>query len=737
MNKILLCLLLALPALANENWALKYLNGWARDNRITVKGMTAVYDGTADWSLYGFARIPVQANDIFEVKASLSGKGGARVAAITRDANGKVIDWFFGDDSAALTEQPKELNTTFMVPHGIASIEPRLTGEGLAEIQIHAFTAARKKPDALNILTGELPFLSYDTAGITWKFNGAAGHSPALRVTHVQQQGASTKVTLLDLASTRNYTAVFTAQGDEMLVEISSTNTMRTRLAFPPPLASQPDGTLILPENEGMAYLVNESDLPLVSRSFYSGHSGLSMAFFGVINPKGEGWMALVETPDDAWAGVSQNKQGLWDAGPQWQEQKKTLGYTRRVRYIPIKNDGYVTMAKRYRAYAKAQGNLVTLKEKAKTRPNIDKLVGAANIWYWDWDKVKIVKEMQALGMKRLLWSAGGTPEELKQLNDLPTLLTSNYDIYQDVMDPANFDKIRYTHPNWPTAAFPNDIIRNSDGQMRRAWGIEKKDGEGFIHCVALCDKTAPKYARERISKVLAENPYTCRFIDTSTASPFWECWDERHPMTRTDSKKARIELLGVVSKEKGLICGCETGIDSVVPVCDYFEGMMSIAEYRVPDSGRAMLKVWHDVPAVVEKFQVGEKYRIPLWELVYHDCMVSYWYWGDYNNKLPKLWKKRDLFNILYGTPPMYMLRHEQWQYEKNAFAASYAAIIPTIRAVGYSEMLSHKSLSADKTVQQTVFSNGTTVTVNFGNDPFQMSNGQTLPPMGYHVQD
>ena len=68
------------------------------------------------------------------------------------------------------------------------------------------------------------------------------------------------------------------------------------------------------------------------------------------------------------------------------------------------------------------------------------------------------------------------------------------------------------------------------------------------------------------------------------------------------------------------------------------------------------MQKIWTTVPPDLAKFQVGGKYRLPLWELVYHDCCVAYWYWGDYNNKLPALWDKRDLFNALYGTPPMYM---------------------------------------------------------------------------------
>ena len=40
----------------------------------------------------------------------------------------------------------------------------------------------------------------------------------------------------------------------------------------------------------------------------------------------------------------------------------------------------------------------------------------------------------------------------LRALNDLG-VLTSRYDIYQDVMDPANFPRLRGLHADWTTAA--------------------------------------------------------------------------------------------------------------------------------------------------------------------------------------------------------------------------------------------------------------------------------------------
>jgi hypothetical protein len=166
-----------------------------------------------------------------------------------------------------------------------------------------------------------------------------------------------------------------------------------------------------------------------------------------------------------------------------------------------------------------------------------------------------------------------------------------------------------------------------------------------------------------------------------------------------------------------------------------YFEGMLSLGPYRVPDAGRNMMEAWDEVPERVAKFQVGYMYRLPLWELVYHDCVVAQWYWGDYNNKLPAIWDQRDLFNILYATPPMFMFNRKIWEQHRERFVQSYRNVCPIARAAGYAEMTDHRFLADDRSVQQTVFANGLTVTVNFGDRPFKLTDGATIAPRSFHT--
>jgi hypothetical protein len=117
-------------------------------------------------------------------------------------------------------------------------------------------------------------------------------------------------------------------------------------------------------------------------------------------------------------------------------------------------------------------------------------------------------------------------------------------------------------------------------------------------------------------------------------------------------------------------------------------------------------------------------------------NCVVAQWYWGDYNNKLPALWTQRDLFNVLYGVPPMFMFDRNLWEAEKARFVQSYTNTCPHVREVGYQEMTSHRYVTFNRAVQQTVFANGATVTVNFGSVPFALTDRVTIPPLGYHVQ-
>jgi len=485
-------------------------------------------------------------------------------------------------------------------------------------------------------------------------------------------------------------------------------------VGFPLPFVTAAGTSLVVPMNEGILYPVEDASIPPRQLIAYGGH-GISMPWFGVFSrSSGAGVMAIVETPDDARIDIARQPGADLFIQPLWEATRQQFGYARKIRYVFVAKGGYVAQAKRYREYARQTGLFKTLAAKRTENPNVDLLIGAANIWNWDKDKVGLAREMKSLGMDRVLWSGGGTREQVEEIAKLG-YLPGRYDIFQDVWPPDAPAGLR-------KEGWPEDLVWLVNGEWMKGWAHHATNPDGTETVYQGGVISSPRQlerARQRIPKELANAPLKAYFIDTTTASPWREDYNPAHPLTRSDDRKYKMQLLGFASRDMKLVTGTETGIDPSVPYVHYFEGMLSLGPYRLPDAGRDMLK-YKQPTADFLKFQVGHFYRVPLWELVYHDCVVSQWYWGDYNNKAPEVWDRRDLFNILYGTPPMYMFDMPAWHKDSQRFANSYRNICPVVRRVGYEEMISHEYLSEDHAMQRTKWASGTEITVDFNKGSF-----------------
>ena len=724
------------------------------DRQTAHQGVNAAridHRGAEDWSFEPDLRVPVQPGDIFELQAwiRLEGSGSATLCVSAWDAQGKNVDWAYGERTIHAASDWTPLRSRFVTPPGVTQIQPRLIGNGQATVWVDDYSLVKMPgpdPRQRSRLPGRLALtnaaivVSIDTTNATLSvldrrtsrgWNQQAMQSDVI-VTGARRRSNHLAINLVHVPSGLDLQARLELDPGkpEFTLNIAGQGTLPAPLRFPYPFTSALGDHLVIPMNEGISYPVEDPSIEPMRLIAYGGH-GICMAFWGVTDG-GQGHAVIIETPDDA-AIQLRRVNGLLAVAPEWDAQRGQLGYSRRLRYVFFDQGGHVAIAKRYRQHARQTGLLKTLAEKRRANPDVDLLVGAVNVWNWDSDPVALAKEMQAAGIARILWSRGGAPEALAALNEMK-VLTSRYDIYQDVMDPANFPFLKGVHRDWTTAAWPNDIIRRADGSWLHGWGVQGKLGEWY-YCGVICDARAVDYARQRIPAELATHPYKCRFIDTTTAAPWNECYSTNHPMTRTESRRWKMKLLDCVTREFHLVTGCETGHDAAVPFLHYFEGMLSLGPYRVPDAGRNTQRIWTEPPERVEKFQLGHTYRLPLWELVYHDCVVAQWYWGDYNNKLPSLWDKRDLFNVLYGTPPMFMFDRKLWQSQKERFVQSYQRTCPSVRAAGYSEMTDHRFLTPDRNVQQTRFANGITVTVNFGATAYRLPSGNLVPPMGSDV--
>lgn len=484
------------------------------------------------------------------------------------------------------------------------------------------------------------------------------------------------------------------------------------------------------------------------------GADRLDMPWIGICDLiNGNGYAMIIETSDDAgiyFKRVHINGKEVVIPRIRWEPSKGEFAYKRLVIYHFSDKGGYVALAKAYRDYAKEKGLLVTLREKMRRNPHLEKLLGAPDVWVeealWKEDTSRYLPfalEAKLFGIKRMLIQGRSLPENIERVNSLG-YITSEYDVYTDILPLEEGQDIDPLH-----GRVPADVILMANGE--RMPGIFTWDTK--LQFMKRCPLLWVETAKVNIPKVLQRYPFLGRFLDVVTAEALYECYDENHPLTRSSKREASVELLRYV-RSLGMVVGSEHGIWWAVPVIDYLEGMMSgnPAHFSWPagqlirpkskdeefsDPFGNKLPKW----GLYEKWGIGHKWRVPLWELVFHDCVVSTWYWGDSTDFLlqsaPEVTPKKDAFNILYGTIPLLWSR--TWHSNRDIFLRSYRNTCKLHEVVGDEEMLSHKFLTPDHDVQETRFSDGTIIIVNFGEKPYKLEwEGGTyfLPQNGFFVK-
>jgi len=713
--------------------------------------LRVVHHGAKDWSVAQSQQVPVQPGDILTLGGwvKFTGTGDAQLSVVVRGPDGAVLDWIAGLAATGDTPAWTALKRRLVVPAGAATVQFRFTGDGPGTASLDDASLSRERlPKDISAQTGRTLRLANPVlevvvsaedgtfavkdkrSGAIWKQGpGSAG---LVLMNAVPLSRTAIKLTLRNVLDGFPLTATLTLapRRPELTVRLTGQGPVQEAISYPAAFVTGPNTCLVVPMNEGILYPVDDASIPMMTLVAYSGH-GLCMPWFGATDPQtGVGVMTILRTPDDARVAITRRLGTGLFIQPEWEATRGAFGYERVLTSIFFTQGGYVAQAKRYREFAQASGLFKTLAQKKAENPAVDKLVGAVNVWNWDPDKLGLCREMKAAGMTRVLWSAGGSPEEITQINALG-YLTSRYDIYQDVFPPDSPAGLK--HAGWP-----EDLVRLPGGEMMNGWADKQKNADGSERIWqggVINSGRGLARAKLEIPRDLKATPYGCRFIDTTTASPWREDYSPAHPLTRSQDRAYKMALLKFCAHDMKQVVGTETGIDPSVPYADYYEGMLSLGPYRLPDSGYDMIG-YRTPTADFLKFQVGHFYRIPLWELVYHECVVAQWYWGDATNKSPEAWPQRDLFNTLYATPPLFFFDTARWKKDKAHFVQSYKAVCPLARRLGYDEMRSHEFLTPDHAVQRTRWLSGAEIVVNFGTQPYRLPDGRIAPALGSVVR-
>lgn len=510
------------------------------------------------------------------------------------------------------------------------------------------------------------------------------------------------------------------------------------KLAYPPAFQT-PDENHYLLFTDGEGFLLKADDKEYgIGRQVMYSMRGLSMPWMGIVDADFKtGYMAIVNTPDDSEIWVKRY-DGLVAFEPLWISQKGKFGYNRKITYYFFDEGGYVAQCKNYRDYVWNRLDVPpTLKEKQKRFPAIEKMVGSVHVYVWDDARdVGFAREMKEAGIEKafILWNPNHPPypeagyvEGLKELG----YLAGVYELLRDVhlrdtigqVDPANRAGTWLNRFRYP-GLFHHIALVEKDGRHHYS---------GFGYDIN--PKTiTPLISEIRTNRELQVYPHESFFLDGFLASGIFEDYGTVNPLTRTAYKQAVIEMNQYFAEKYSAIVGMEWGADYGVPTSAYAHGMTTLHHMLYASPNRNRKNSIHYVggwdnparPSIMvgeyvadehyHKWAINEQIRVPLYQLVYHDALATTWRWDDASHHMPEIWWKKDLFDILYGTTPVWTLDRARWNKYKNTFIESYNNVCPWLGEIAYDEMVSHRFITGDHKVQESVFSSGKRVIVNFG---------------------
>jgi len=427
--------------------------------------------------------------------------------------------------------------------------------------------------------------------------------------------------------------------------------------------------------------------------------------------------MVIVETSDDAAYQFSHPAGGPTVIGPRWRAQLGRLNYLRTARLCFIPRGDYVDMAKRYRRYAMDTGRFVSLKEKITRRPTVEKLIGAPIIRQGiltnikeDSAKAKQIgnpnelhrltsfderaselKSFKEAGLDRLTTVVAGWPKvgyDRQHPDVLPPApdaggydgmqrlartchelgyLFSLHDQYRDYyLDAPSYDSQFAVHEEdaqSPSAAFPGS--RFGSWKEGRIPFMDHWEGGKMAY---LSGRFMLGHLKKNYQELFDHGIQPDgNYLDVFGYVPPDEDFNPEHPTTRTDCMRERANCFNWSRQHLGFV-GTEAGCDWTVPYVDICSPMK--AKGGIP---------------------------VPLFNLVYHDAMMTPYDAGDLNGLLNAGVPQMGSRNA--GPPRLELVKRMAALHKRLAMV----------------EMTRHEFLDDSHRKERTSFADGTTVTVDW----------------------
>lgn len=334
-------------------------------------------------------------------------------------------------------------------------------------------------------------------------------------------------------------------------------------------------------------------------------------------------------------------------------------------------------------------------------------------------------------------------PEVIKQAKEAE-FLVGTYDSYNTAIVPA-------TNEAWLTAHLPET--------MRNNCAIVKSNGDtqvGFhgegVYVNPSCHQ---EYVKQRIQDVLKIGGFNSLFLDVDGTAMAREDYRKSKLFPRGMNEKQMLETfnkrLGWIGNQQNVLLGTEDGNSLTTEGIAFAHGMETVGfgwndtDMHNNKSSPYFLGAWYPankpafffakskVKPVYKRLYFSPKFRVPLYQTVFHDILINSHHWHTDSIKFSNVQMERDLISMLYNTPAMvHLVRDEADTTSASRLQAlkHYQDGFEPIHCAIWNQALTDFSwLDSSGQIQQTTFSDGSKIIANFGKESYKFENLDVQP--------
>lgn len=404
---------------------------------------------------------------------------------------------------------------------------------------------------------------------------------------------------------------------------------------------------------------------------------------------------------------------------------------------IHLTGDSPISPALDYRNLLINENKFVSLKQKILENANVNKLLGAFHIWIWgDGKSLSMLDQLEKLGIKHALINYDASPvqdsaniekEYIRKAESMGYLI-GPYDSFDNAQNPKKSDSITST---WLNRLWPEACIRNPNGSLLSGFA----NRGCYLSSEALrLRESRQKNIANQIEKLLSKGDNAI-FLDCDAAYPLYDDYSKYHPMTREQDLNNRLERMRYISSAQKLVLGSETGLSWANPTIAYNNGaFLAFPEAFWPAlQDKKYFGTWwpnyapkvlfqpYNAPKEFIHASYNPRYRLPLYEAVFHDSVITTDRWELNELKIPAIRKTKALLQNLYNVPPIWVLDQKTLQKNNKYFVDYYGFFSPLHQMAGIEALTTFDWLTDDHLVQQTQFGNRLILTANFSDKSYE----------------